>query len=375
MGGIHLYILTVTMLVYTAGCADLQDACIRDPEQCGKSLPSDEGSNPDSGVPDSGTSDCGNKSVEHGEACDDGNTVSHDGCNENCLSNEKCGTGYHDVAQGEVCDDGNNITETACPYGTQDCIQCNSDCKAVLILSGPYCGDDTLNGIEACDDGNTLTESACPYGTPSCSKCTADCSLSLNLLGPYCGDGFRNGPEACDDGNTSSCGTCGPSCSTVQFSMATGLIDSISSEELFDTETLTLDDGTHPPVVFEFDKNGVWDPAHVRVTVSAGDADQTAAIIRDAINEVGDSLQLTAQITVPTDFVRLTHDLAGTFGNQPITESVSNALFSVSGMSGGQGRDCPQGTGCTWSEDCARGLVCLSNRTCGPSPLLPGTDR
>lgn len=41
------------------------------------------------------------------EACDDGNTLSSDGCSADCMSMETCGNGVIDVAVGEECDDGN----------------------------------------------------------------------------------------------------------------------------------------------------------------------------------------------------------------------------------------------------------------------------
>jgi len=50
---------------------------------------------------------CGNGVVEPGELCDDGNTVSGDGCSADCQSREMCGDGYVDATRGETCDDGN----------------------------------------------------------------------------------------------------------------------------------------------------------------------------------------------------------------------------------------------------------------------------
>src|SRR5690242_4407953 len=47
---------------------------------------------------------CGNGLVDPGEACDDGNTQSGDGCNATCTSNETCGNGIADP--GENCDCG-----------------------------------------------------------------------------------------------------------------------------------------------------------------------------------------------------------------------------------------------------------------------------
>jgi cysteine-rich repeat protein len=55
---------------------------------------------------------CGNHYVDHGEACDDGNVVSSDGCNALCTSTEQCGNGFLDP--GEACDDGDRISGDGC---------------------------------------------------------------------------------------------------------------------------------------------------------------------------------------------------------------------------------------------------------------------
>ena len=67
---------------------------------------------------------CGNGVVEDGEACDDGNSVSGDGCSTDCKAIEPgyvcyegkpceqvsgvCGNGK--VDDGEACDDGNQVS-------------------------------------------------------------------------------------------------------------------------------------------------------------------------------------------------------------------------------------------------------------------------
>jgi len=87
--------LMALLLTGWVGCADFsreeQEFCQRNPERCGP---------------------CSNGVVDPGEACDDGNTDSNDGCSEDCLSTEICGNGYLDTARSEACDDGNTVTET-----------------------------------------------------------------------------------------------------------------------------------------------------------------------------------------------------------------------------------------------------------------------
>src|SRR4051812_27443010 len=40
---------------------------------------------------------CGNKHIDPGEACDDGNVMDGDGCSADCKSDEKCGNGTIDM--------------------------------------------------------------------------------------------------------------------------------------------------------------------------------------------------------------------------------------------------------------------------------------
>src|SRR6266480_2975934 len=57
---------------------------------------------------------CGNHVIDPGEMCDDGNTLSGDGCSSDCKSNEICGNGVTDTQKGEVCDDGNTKSGDGC---------------------------------------------------------------------------------------------------------------------------------------------------------------------------------------------------------------------------------------------------------------------
>jgi len=84
------------------------------------------------------TSYCGNGIHNDGEACDDGNVRSGDGCSADCLSLETCGNGYVDVAKGEQCDDGGNVPGDGC----------GATCKIEV------CGNRIIDEGEACDDGN-----------------------------------------------------------------------------------------------------------------------------------------------------------------------------------------------------------------------------
>ena len=60
-------------------------------------------------VDDQGAALCGNGEIDLSEVCDDGNTLSGDGCSADCESDETCGNGQVDL--GELCDDGGDVGE------------------------------------------------------------------------------------------------------------------------------------------------------------------------------------------------------------------------------------------------------------------------
>jgi hypothetical protein len=134
-------------------------------------------------------------------------------------------------------------------------------------------------------------------------------------------------------------------------------------------ETPTLSDGINPPTVFEFDtrRNGVL-PGHVPVEIDGpGRSDRVAAAIAAAINSVGTTLFIDAALTTSDDtVVNLINIQTGALGNQPISETVGDPRFVVSGMSGGEGHDCPANAGCATDADCDSRLSCRGTgpKTC-----------
>lgn len=354
-----------------------------------------------------------------GEQCDDGNSTNTDDCVSGCRTNA-CGDGFRDQ-QGpstEACDDGNTVAETTCAYGLQTCTGCAANCGSVLNLNGPYCGDNSVNGPEVCDDGNTTTESQCAYGLGSCTACTANCGAqfsltgprcgdgvvngsgpdlevcddgntttetacpygvtgtctrcdetcdtSLALTGPFCGDGVVNGTETCDDRNAFSCGTCNASCTNNQPPLeASGSIRVIGPADMADGQTVTINDGINPPVVFVIKKTPGFD-AGTRVPVdmvSVANSIQTndsAFAFIAAINGLdAGSFLIAATYNSNNPRVRLRHDQLGSVGNQPMSETVANPTFNVFGMTGGGGFDCDAGVGCLQSADCRSGTCTL----------------
>lgn len=118
---------------------------------------------------------------------------------------------------------------------------------------------------------------------------------------------------------------------------ATGSITTVSGANLNDGETFTLNDGINPPTVFEFDSGGGVTGGNVAVPFTGGDADTVvAAAILSAINGVGATLFITAS-SGGGAVTALTHDRGGTVGNRAILDTVANAGFTTTGMTGGAG--------------------------------------
>jgi cysteine-rich repeat protein len=89
---------------------------------------------------------CGDSNLENPpETCDDGNTVSGDGCSSNCLI-ELCGDGVL-TPDTEECDDGNTLD--------------GDGCSATCTCEPEVCGDGILGCTEECDDSNTVDGDGC----------------------------------------------------------------------------------------------------------------------------------------------------------------------------------------------------------------------
>jgi hypothetical protein len=185
-----------------------------------------------------------------------------------------------------------------------------------------------------------------------------------------CGDGVISGTEICDDFNASACGTCNESCTSQQMPAASvGSITAVAASMLINGETLTLSDGVHNSVVFEFNSNVPTDTTHIQIVAGSSQANGVATKIALAVNGVGPALQLQAVVNASNNRqVLLTNVNPGANGNVGVTETVANSGFLVAGMSGGIALDCAAGVGCGSNNDCRSGVCCLG---AGGTPACP----
>eukprot|EP00931_Biecheleriopsis_adriatica_P040733 TRINITY_DN23337_c0_g1_i1.p1 TRINITY_DN23337_c0_g1~~TRINITY_DN23337_c0_g1_i1.p1 ORF type:complete len:4853 (-),score=966.29 TRINITY_DN23337_c0_g1_i1:13-14571(-) len=210
---------------------------------------------------------CGNGRLHGDEVCDDGNLEPGDGCDENCQTEEfwvccdplpgttgsrclrgnmgdvdlicgeaTCGNGKRDP--GEACDDANVVSEDGCSPQCEveqgfSCIPMaklemgrTENAQHVADFCQPICGDGLRVVGEECDDGNEISGDGCG---PNCKfeqfKGTA-CPPASDGLGGVCratcGDGVRGPVEECDDGNSISGDGCSASCQVERGFTCTG---------------------------------------------------------------------------------------------------------------------------------------------------------
>ena len=130
---------------------------------------------------------CGNRILETGEECDDGNARDNDGCNSRCLLEIGiCGDGIVQRLLGEQCEQVSH--DPALPYG---CLRC--------LFASQSCGDGVLDAGEECDNGPLNS-------TSPDADCRPDCHTYR------CGDGILDSSEICDDGNRLSGDGCDRFC-------------------------------------------------------------------------------------------------------------------------------------------------------------------
>eukprot|EP00435_Cladocopium_sp_Y103_P068641 s1255_g31.t3 len=184
------------------------------------------------------------------EACDDGNLVQGDGCDENCTveagwiccdpapgtTGSRCSVGLPvdrvsicgvtcgnaQRENGEACDDGNRIAADGCSPGCE--VEAGFACmpmgqqrpgRKIPDYCEAICGDGLLVVGEECDDGNQVSGDGCG---PTCkieqsgTACPPLSDSNGAVCRPTCGDGIRGPGEECDDANSFSGDGCSKDC-------------------------------------------------------------------------------------------------------------------------------------------------------------------
>ena len=141
---------------------------------------------------------CGNAKVETGEACDDGNSASGDGCEADCLNETPVGGGGGTTTGG-----GGGATG-----GGGGAMGGGSGGGAVGGGGGATGGGAGGGGVQVCGDGVPQAPEECDdMNQTAADGCENDCTLT-----PACGNGKREGTESCDDGNLTPGDGCETDC-------------------------------------------------------------------------------------------------------------------------------------------------------------------
>ncbi len=205
--------ILVSLLIAVTGCSgDSNDG-------------PDDGPGTDGGVDGGTTPGCGDRTLQTGEACDDGNATSGDGCAANCRTIE---TGWFCDTAGSacvrnVCGDGRTGSTEACDdRNTASNDGCSAQCTVEAGWTCPpgggrcvaaRCGDRIVAGDEECED-----DDATPTNGDGCSTtCRLERGYKCPTAGQacvptVCGDRVVEGTEQCDDGNNNMGDGCSPLC-------------------------------------------------------------------------------------------------------------------------------------------------------------------
>lgn len=151
---------------------------------------------------------CGDGIVQTGEECDDANSTSGDGCENDCKlscvstdATRDCSTmGGDECGGAQACDDTAHICKgTPLADGTS----CNAGagtCKAG-VCTALDCGNGVVDAGEDCE----------PPGTATCSATCQAIAVAV------CGDGKLDSGEECDDANKKNLDGCDSSCKYENF--------------------------------------------------------------------------------------------------------------------------------------------------------------
>jgi cysteine-rich repeat protein len=209
----------------------------------------------DTGRPDSGrpatSSGCGNKRVEDGEECDDGNLVAGDGCSPTC-KRESAGPGdvCADAVPLELVQQGTGTLYKASISGSTSTFfnhysaSCGggSGADAVFKVTAPMVGrlvarlvagfPAVFSARTGCEDSktelgcidNTVQANGMELAVPIFADAPVyffvdgyggskgDFLLDVEVQTAFCGNGHGEYPEQCDDGNTTDGDGCSATC-------------------------------------------------------------------------------------------------------------------------------------------------------------------
>jgi fibro-slime domain-containing protein len=185
---------------------------------------------PTPGQPCVSTVKCGDGKISAGvETCDDGNTTPGDGCDAMCQVEK----GWSCPVAGElctpICGDGIIVGDEECefyngakPMAGNGCdttchIEPGWDCSATMMTcTKTVCGNKIVERGEQCDDGNNV-----PFD--GCFNCQAEPNCTAGVCMAVCGDGKRYGSEQCDDGNIRDGDGCSHDCKIEMGYMCTDI--------------------------------------------------------------------------------------------------------------------------------------------------------
>jgi len=160
---------------------------------------------------------CGDGKKVASEGCDDGNTWFGDGCSGHCTVETDCGYSCGggslitpDVCEAtrcgdglqvgdEACDDGNTVSGDGCSSGCETEIEwsCRHRFCAPTVCS-ELCGNKYNTSSEECDDGNTVSGDGCSDVCAIEYGYVCDASAP-QICAKVCADGKAIGARACDD--------------------------------------------------------------------------------------------------------------------------------------------------------------------------------
>jgi fibro-slime domain-containing protein len=186
----------------------------------------DDAGAPPKDKPDADTTGCGDGLLQPGEACDDGNGRSADGCSADCKRIERdflCPAPGEPCVSTVVCSDGLVSGSERCDDGnSRDGDGCDRECKLEPGFACPEpgalcvaakCGDHIIAADEQCEDDDDP-----PADGDGCSaQCRVEVGWVCGEAGKacrqaVCNDGVKEGGEACDDGNQAVGDGCTPFC-------------------------------------------------------------------------------------------------------------------------------------------------------------------